>query len=272
MWSSSRRCSSNLRGRSGSWFSRDAGSYGGMWTECSHSSPSRTAGISVLQLRARGAQRLDLGALQRDPALEPLEQLVAMRCVAVGGHVAGPDLALCLALRHRLEPSRRAPGRRGRALRRLAARAPAAGRRGAPPSRCADREEWSPARRAPPRSRPPSALVRSRRTGSMPSNGGEEPSSAAAGASSAAGENATNAPAEIRPVTSPAKGSRGPARRAAATARSSARCHRRHAPGASRRARGPRSTPASSAISPARGAVSPAPSADSSARWHTRSG
>ena len=43
MRSSSRRCSSSLRGRSGSWFSREAGAYGGMWTECSHSSPSRIA-------------------------------------------------------------------------------------------------------------------------------------------------------------------------------------------------------------------------------------
>ena len=38
--SSSRRLTSSLRARSGSWLSREAGAYAGMWTLCSHSSPS----------------------------------------------------------------------------------------------------------------------------------------------------------------------------------------------------------------------------------------
>ena len=51
-------------------------------------------GVGVLELDAAGAQRLDLRALQHDPGLEPLEQVVAKAGLAVGGHVAGRRLAL----------------------------------------------------------------------------------------------------------------------------------------------------------------------------------
>src|SRR5438270_2133880 len=50
--------------------------------------------VAILELGARGAQRLDLGPLEHDSALEPLDQLIAMRGVAVGRHIACADLAL----------------------------------------------------------------------------------------------------------------------------------------------------------------------------------
>ena len=56
--------------------------------------------VAVLELRARGAQRLDLGPLEHDAALEPLEQLVAVRGVAVRRDVTRTQLALALALCH----------------------------------------------------------------------------------------------------------------------------------------------------------------------------
>ena len=63
--------------------------------------------IAVLELGAGGPQRLHLGALEHDPALEPLDQLVAMRGVPVGRHIARADLpllALCHAARLAVVP------------------------------------------------------------------------------------------------------------------------------------------------------------------------
>src|SRR4029077_20669069 len=71
--------------------------------------------VAVLQLGARGTQRLDLCALQHHSALQPLDQLVAVGGVAVGCHVARADLALALALWHLSEPIRPAPARRAAA-------------------------------------------------------------------------------------------------------------------------------------------------------------
>ncbi len=96
--------------------------------------------------------------------------------------------------------------------------------------------------------------------------------SASATASPAARPKATNAPAEISPVISPANACSGSPRR---SSRSSAK--QRATSSASRsmiiasRSRSEVHAP-SSTSSPARGAVSPAPIADSSARWQTRSG
>jgi hypothetical protein len=56
-------------------------------------------GVAVLQRGARGAQRLDLGALQHDAGLELVEQLEAIRRLAVAGDVAGCCLLLA-ALGH----------------------------------------------------------------------------------------------------------------------------------------------------------------------------
>jgi hypothetical protein len=59
-------------------------------------------GIAVLQLGAGLAQRLHLGALEHDPALDAFDQLVAIGRVPVRGDVARSDLALLLlALGHR---------------------------------------------------------------------------------------------------------------------------------------------------------------------------
>src|SRR5579875_3621623 len=51
-------------------------------------------GVGVLELGAAVAQRLDLGALEHDAALEALEQVVAEARLTVGGDVAGRRLAL----------------------------------------------------------------------------------------------------------------------------------------------------------------------------------
>jgi hypothetical protein len=55
--------------------------------------------VAVLELHRAFAQRLDLGALQDDPALELVEELVAKRRLPVGGDVPRSCLAL-LALGH----------------------------------------------------------------------------------------------------------------------------------------------------------------------------
>src|SRR4051794_28204130 len=52
--------------------------------------------VAVLDLGAALAQRLDLGALQDDAALELVEQLEAVRRLAVRRDVGGVDLALAL--------------------------------------------------------------------------------------------------------------------------------------------------------------------------------
>ena len=50
-------------------------------------------GVGVLELGLALAQRLDLGAGEHDPALEALEQVVAVRRLAVGRDVAGGGFA-----------------------------------------------------------------------------------------------------------------------------------------------------------------------------------
>jgi len=55
--------------------------------------------VAVLELHRAVAQRLDLGALQDDPALELVEEVVAKRRLPVGGDVPRSCLAL-LALGH----------------------------------------------------------------------------------------------------------------------------------------------------------------------------
>ena len=50
-------------------------------------------GIGVAELRLALPQRLDLGAQQLDPTLEPVEQLELVPGPAVGGDVAGRGLA-----------------------------------------------------------------------------------------------------------------------------------------------------------------------------------
>ena len=173
---------------------------------------------------------------QHDPALQPLDQLVAVGGVAVGRHVPGADLALALALGHRLEPSRSreqvARGRSATASTRVHARDAHRDRiaeRSVAPRALAVQDRallvelpplarlllLDPAAAAPaPRRR--RHLLRagargrcpSSRTGSIPSNGRREHRAGRAGRAIASrgrggDANATNAPAEIRPVTSP---------------------------------------------------------------------
>src|SRR6266516_6911681 len=72
-------------------------------------------GVGVAELRLALAQRLDLGAEQLDPALEPVEQLELLSGAAVGGDIAGSRLA-GIPLSHR-RPHRPAPGPHVRAER-----------------------------------------------------------------------------------------------------------------------------------------------------------
>ncbi len=59
--------------------------------------------VPLFQLRPRLAQRLDLGAPQLDPALQALQQLVAVGGVAVARHIPRAHLALAASrLGHRL--------------------------------------------------------------------------------------------------------------------------------------------------------------------------
>ena len=98
-----------------------------MWTLCSHTSPSRTARVAVLDLRLAVAQRLDLGAGQHHPGLPACRAGCSGSCAwRLRGDVARRHLRLPL-LAIRLELTRRARGRRGRAGRRRARPAPSTG-------------------------------------------------------------------------------------------------------------------------------------------------
>ena len=267
-----------------------------MWTECSHSSPSRIDGVAVLQLRAGGAQRLDLGALEHDPALQALDEVVAVAGVAVGRHVARSDLALALSLCHRLQLSlaRRARDRRGRGIAstrstpHLAARLAEADAS----RRCARRCRIVPCSLSSHQSRPlaplrsPRRIVRlarcgsprqsrrgraaaaSTRTGSMPSNG-SSPAAAAA-----PGRRRRTRPPRSAPPPRRRRPARGrPRPQQPLEQRSSGRRRRRRARSWHRLALafgGPRAELGE--LRRPRRAARRSPSVDSSARWQTRSG
>ena len=115
-----------------------------MWTLRSHSSPPRIVAKPSLSCALPLAQRLDLGAGEHDAALDPLEQVVAVRGVAVRRDVPWCDLLLRLG--HHTDSSGYAArpaarGRPGREWRRSRARARASDRPGGcrPPARVPSR-------------------------------------------------------------------------------------------------------------------------------------
>ena len=212
--------------------------------------------VGVLELGLALAQRLDLGARQHHPRLEALEQVVAIRRLAVGGDVTRRRLALRpLAIAHSSpeliaraadppDPAAASiavdphPHRVAEPDRAAAARAHAAS------CACSLSSHQSP---------------RSRRTGSRPSN--------------AAGPRRRRT-RRRRSARRPRRRSRLRARRRTARARAGSSgdvvgvALDRHRLALARRA----STAPAAATHAASGAASPPPTADSSARWQTRSG
>ena len=249
----SRRCSSSLRGRSGSWFSRAR-----LVRRDVHVAQPDLAvahlGVGVLELHRAVAQRLDLRALQHDPGLElaragcsgsspggwwrrrPAAAL-RLRFLAIGLRVCTRRATRSTRPRARLDPVDRHLDR--------VARAAAGGPSPRPPAPCRARSAstsraaggWAAGPRSPPR--------RSART--RPSRSGRPP----------------------RPRSGGVPGS-APTRRARAGTRG--RRRRRRARSSSPRARSPRhARPPRRARAPGAAAWS-MPSPCSSARWATTSG
>ena len=146
-----------------------------MWIECSHSSPSWIAAYPSFSWAPESRSAFTSVPSSTMPALEPLDQLVAVRGVPVRRDVARSDLALALALGH--APSvdgsfglrlRRASGPPGHGPHRRGRRAPRSGspRRSVEPGR----SPWRivPCSFSSHHSRVPSS-PRMRLTGSMPS-------------------------------------------------------------------------------------------------------